>query len=154
VNSRSRVLFVCSSGGHLDQLLSLVPVPNSVDFAIATFLKPDAIPKVEGMRSYGLHWPTNRSFRALVKNTAIAWRTLRAERPRVIVSSGAASAVPFFYLGKIAFRTTNIFIECIDRMDNPTLTARLVRPVTNRFVVQWDTQLAGFPRRTKVSQSR
>jgi beta-1,4-N-acetylglucosaminyltransferase len=150
----TRVLFVCSSGGHLDQLLALLPAPPGVDVAFATFRKPDALPKVERYRVHGLVWPTNRSLRALARNLVIAVRTLRRERPHLIVSSGAAAAVPFFWVGKVMFRTTNVFIECIDRIDNPTLTARLVRPVTDRFITQWDGQLDGFPRRTRVRQSK
>lgn len=150
----TRILFVCSSGGHLDQLLALLPAPAGTEVAIATFMKPDAVAKVAGHRTYELHWPTNRSLTALVRNLRIAARTLRQERPDVIVSSGAAAAVPFFWLGKLVFRTRTVFVECIDRMDNPTLTARLVRPVTDRFVAQWDGQLAGFPRRERVAVSR
>ncbi|SFF44652.1 UDP-N-acetylglucosamine--LPS N-acetylglucosamine transferase [Curtobacterium sp. YR515] len=149
-----RVLFVCSSGGHLDQLLALMPAPEGVDVAFATFRKPDSLPKLAGHRVHGLSWPTNRSIRALVVNLWIAVRTLRAERPDYIVSSGAAAAVPFAYVGKAFFRTHNVFVECIDRIDNPTLTARLVRPVTDQFIAQWDGQLAGFPRRTLVRRSK
>lgn len=149
-----RVLFVCSSGGHLDQLLALMPAPAGVDVAFATFRKPDALPKLEGYRVHGLFWPTNRSLRALLINLCIAFRTLRLERPDLIISSGAAAAVPFAWVGKIFFRTTNVFIECVDRVDNPTLTAKLVRPVTDRFIAQWDVQLGGFPRRTEVRRSK
>lgn len=150
----TRVLFVCSSGGHLDQLLTLLPAPDDVEVAFATFRKPDALPKIEGFRVHGLVWPTNRSVRALIANLVIAVRTLRLERPDLVVSSGAAAAVPFFWVGKTVFRTRNVFVECIDRIDNPTLTARLVRPVTDRFVAQWDEQLAGFPRRAHVRRSK
>lgn len=150
----TRILFVCSSGGHLDQLLALLPAPNDTDIAFATFMKPDAVTKVAAHRTYGLYWPTNRSITALVRNLWIAANTLRLERPDLIVSSGAAAAVPFFWLGKAFFRTRTVFIECVDRIDNPTLTARLVRPVTDRFVAQWDDQLAGFPRRERVAVSR
>jgi UDP-N-acetylglucosamine:LPS N-acetylglucosamine transferase len=150
----TNVLFVCSSGGHLDQLLALLPAPVGTEVAIATFMKPDALSKVEGYRAYGLHWPTNRSVKALLINLGRAWTTLRRERPDVIVSSGAAAAVPFFWLGRVCFGTRNVFIECVDRMDNPTLTARLVRPVTDQFLAQWDSQLDGFPRRRRVEVSR
>lgn len=150
----TKILLVCSSGGHLDQLLALLPAPTGTDVAIATFLKPDALAKVAGHRTYGLYWPTNRSITALARNLVLAARTLHHERPDLIVSSGAAAAVPFFWLGKTFFRTRTVFIECVDRIDNPTLTAKLVRPVTDRFVAQWDEQLAGFPRRERVGASR
>lgn len=150
----SRVLFVCSSGGHLDQLLALLPAPEGVEVVFATFDKPDAEQKVAGYRVHALHWPTNRSLTALVRNLVLACRTLRAERPDTVISSGAAAAVPFFWLAKLVFAARTVFIECVDRIDNPTLTARLVRPVTDEFLTQWDSQLVGFPRRTRVAVSR
>ncbi len=45
---------------------------------------------------YPCYYPTNRSLKALIKNTAIAWKVLRKEKPDLIISSGAAVAVPFF----------------------------------------------------------
>jgi beta-1,4-N-acetylglucosaminyltransferase len=150
----TKVLFVCSSGGHLDQLLALLPAPDGVDVAVATFLKPDALSKVSHLRHYGLYWPTNRSLKALVVNLGRAFSIMRNERPAIILSSGAAAAVPFFYVGRIFFRTRNVFIECIDRIDNPTLTAKLVRTVTHLYLTQWPQQLAGFPGRRQIVRSR
>ena len=62
---------------------------------------------------------------------------LPEERPDVIVSSGAAVAVPFFYLGKL-FGMKTIYIEVFDRIDKPTMTGKMVYPVTDRFIVQWE----------------
>lgn len=154
MNRKVRVLFVCSSGGHLDQLLALLPAPATVDIAVATFLKPDAVGKVSRMRHYGLYWPTNRSLKALLINFVKAAHILWAERPNLIVSSGAAAAVPFFVAGKLFFRTKNVYIECIDRIDIATLTAKLVRPYTDLYLCQWDSQLPTFPRRVSVPRSR
>ena len=50
---------------------------------------------------YPCYYPTNRSLKALVKNTKIAWDVLHKEKPDLIVSCGAAVAVPFFYIGKM-----------------------------------------------------
>lgn len=154
MTTSTRVLFVCSSGGHLDQLLALLPQPEGVDVAIATFLKPDAVSKISGMRSYGLYWPTNRSVKALLINLKRAFSVLRQERPEIIVSSGAAAAVPFFFAGKLLFGTKNVFVECFDRVDSATMTARLTKPVTDLYVCQWDTQLADYPHREQVTRSR
>lgn len=154
MSNAARVLFVCSSGGHLDQLVALLPPPENTDVAVATFLKPDAIDKVSSLRNYGLYWPTNRSIKALMINTWRAFSILSKERPDVIVSSGAAAAVAFFYVGKLFYKTKNVFIECIDRIDNTTLTARLVGPTTDLFICQWDTQLANTNRRQQITRSR
>ena len=55
----------------------------------------------------------------------------------VIISSGAAVAVPFFWIGKL-HRAKTIYIEVFDRIDKSTLTGKLVYPVTDKFIVQWE----------------
>lgn len=149
-----RVLLVGSSGGHLDQLLLLEPWLQRHEVAVATFLKPDAMTRLNGWRTYALRWPTNRNFLNLIRNTAIAWRVMRRERPDVVISSGAGGAIPFFWMARLLFQAKTVFIECYDRPYNPTLTAQLVRQVTDLFVVQWPTQLPGWPRRRDLGASR
>ena len=48
-------------------------------------------------KMYPCYYPTNRSIKALIKNTIIAWKVLHKEKPNLIISSGAAVAVPFLY---------------------------------------------------------
>lgn len=55
----------------------------------------------------------------------------------MIISSGAAVAVPFFYIGKL-FGAKTVYIEVFDRIDKPTVTGKLVYPVTDKFIVQWE----------------
>ena len=47
-------------------------------------------------KMYPCYYLTNRSIKALIKNTIIAWKVLHKEKPNLIISSGAAVAVPFF----------------------------------------------------------
>ncbi len=135
-------------------MMVLLPAPDSYEVVVATFLKPDAIDKLEGFTVYGLKWPTNRSIIKALQNAAIAVRVIHREKPAVIVSSGAASAVPFFFVGKLLGRTKNVFVECIDRIELPTLTAKLVRPVTDIFISQWPSQLEGWENRIQLERSR
>ena len=104
-----------------------------------TFDKEDARSLLKGETIYPCFFPTNRSLKALFINTKVAWRVLRKERPDLIISSGAAVAVPFFYLGK-CFGAKVIYIEVFDRIDKGTVTGKLVYPIADRFVVQWEEQ--------------
>lgn len=63
-----------------------------------TFDKEDARSLLEGEKMYPCYYPTNRSLKALIKNTKIAWNVLHKEKPDLIISCGAAVAVPFFIL--------------------------------------------------------
>ena len=70
---------------------------------------------------YPCYYPTNRSLKALIKNTKIAWNVLHKEKPDLIISCGAAVAVPFFYIGKM-MGAKLVYIEVFDRIDKPTMT--------------------------------
>jgi UDP-N-acetylglucosamine:LPS N-acetylglucosamine transferase len=79
----------------------------------------------------------------------VAWRALRAFRPDVVVSTGAAVAVPVFYLARLMGIRT-VYIEVYDRIDSATMTGRLCRPVSDIFAVQWEEQLSIYPSATVI----
>lgn len=110
-----------------------------------TFDKEDARSLLEGEKVYPCYYPTNRSLKALVKNTKIAWDVLHKEKPDLIISCGAAVAVPFFYIGKIMGAKV-VYIEVFDRIDKPTMTGKMVYPITDKFIVQWDEQKKVYPK--------
>ncbi len=109
-----------------------------------TFDTADAVSALRDERTYWCHHPTNRNLGNLIRNTLLAVRVLVRERPTHIVSSGAAVAVPFFYVGRLLGAVT-VYVEVFDRIDSATLTGRLVRPVTRHFLVQWPEQLVAYP---------
>ena len=131
-NRKLKVCLVGSSGGHLTHLYMLKPFWKDKDHFWVTFDKEDARSLLEGEKMYPCYYPTNRSIKALIKNTKIAWRVLHKEKPDLIISCGAAVAVPFFYLGKI-MGAKLIYIEVFDRIDKPTMTGKMVYPITDRL---------------------
>lgn len=134
-----KVCLVGSSGGHLTHLYMLKPFWSSKERFWVTFDKEDARSLLKGETVYPCYFPTNRNIKNLIRNTVLAIRILRKERPDLIVSSGAAVAVPFFYIGKLMGKKV-IYIEVYDRIDKPTLTGRLVYPIADCFIVQWEEQ--------------
>lgn len=140
-----KVCLVGSSGGHLTHLYMLKPFWADKERFWVTFDKEDARSLLEGETLYPCFYPTNRNLKNLIKNTGLAWETLRRERPDLIISTGAAVAVPFFWLGKL-FGAKTIYIEVFDRIDAPTLTGKLVYPVTDRFIVQWEEMKKVYPK--------
>ena len=91
------------------------------------------------------YFPTNRSLKALAINTKLAWKVLRKEKPDLIISSGAAVAVPFFYLGKI-LGAKLIYIEVFDRIDKPTMSGKLVYPIVDKMIVEWEEMKKVYPK--------
>lgn len=140
-----KVCLVGSSGGHLAHLNMLKPFWSEHSRFWVTFDKEDARSVLSDEKFYTCYFPTNRNFKNLVKNTFLALEILRKEKPDVIISSGAAVAVPFFYLGKL-FGAKTVYIEVFDRIDKPTVTGKLVYPVTDKFIVQWEEMKKVYPK--------
>lgn len=140
-----KVCLVGSSGGHLTHLYMLKPFWQDKERFWVTFNKEDANSLLEGEKKYYCYFPTNRSLKALVINTRLAIKVLREEKPDLIVSSGAAVAVPFFWLGKL-FGAKTVYVEVFDRIDKPTITGKMVYPVTDRFIVEWEEMKKVYPK--------
>lgn len=131
-----QALLVCSPGGHLLQLLRLAPAWEGLEPLWVTLPAADTDYLLREERVIHGRGPTNRSLRALASNLRLAWRVVRRERPDVILSTGAALAVPFFLAGKL-FGARLIFVESVTRTTSLSLSGRLVRPLADAFFVQW-----------------
>lgn len=134
-----KICLVGSSGGHLTHLYMLKPFWENKERFWVTFDKEDARSLLKDEKVYGCYFPTNRNIKNLIRNMGVAWKVLGREKPDLLISSGAAVAVPFFYLGKLMGKKL-IYIEVYDRIDKPTLTGRLVYPIVDCFIVQWEEQ--------------
>lgn len=140
-----KVCLVGSSGGHLTHLYMLKPLWKDLERFWVTFDKIDANSLLKDEKIYHCFFPTNRNIKNLIKNTFLAIKVLKKEKPDLIISSGAAVAVPFFWIGKIMGAKT-IYIEVFDRINKPTLTGRLVYPITDKFIVQWEEMKKVYPK--------
>ena len=137
---KRKICLVGSSGGHLTHLYMLKHFWKDKERFWVTFNKEDANSLLKDEKIYNCYYPTN-----LIKNTILAIKVIKKEKPDLIISSGAAVAVPFFYIGKI-FGAKLIYIEVFDRIDKPTLTGKLVYPITDKFIVQWDEMKSVYPK--------
>jgi beta-1,4-N-acetylglucosaminyltransferase len=135
------LLLVCSSGGHLLQLHALREVWEPFRHVWVTFDKSDAgwlLKSEPVVHAYG---PTNRNMGLvaaanLVRNLRLAWRLLGSLRPAVMLTTGAGVAVPFAWIGRLR-GTKVVYVESLTRIDRPSLSCRLIRPVSDRIYVQW-----------------
>ena len=140
-----KVCLVGSSGGHLTHLYMLKDFWKDKDRFWVTFDREDARSILKNEKVISCYYPTNRNIKNLIKNTFLAIRVLLKEKPDLIISSGAAVAVPFFYIGKI-LGAKLIYIEVFDRIDKPTVTGKLVYPIADKFIVQWEEQKKVYPK--------
>ena len=110
-----KVCLVGSSGGHLAHLYMLKKFWHDKERFWVTFDKEDARSLLKDEKMYSCYYPTNRNIKNLIRNTVLAVKVLRKEHPDLIISSGAAVSVPFFYLGKL-FGAKLIYIEVFQRV--------------------------------------
>lgn len=130
------VLLVCSPGGHLLQLLSLEPAWREFDTTWVTLRGADVEHLLADSEVVLAHGPTNRSLSKLVRNFVLAWRVVGRRRPDVILSTGAALAVPFFLVGRLR-GCRLVYVESLTRTSSLSLAGRLVYPLAHAFLVQW-----------------
>jgi beta-1,4-N-acetylglucosaminyltransferase len=137
------LLLVCSSGGHLMQMLELRPAWDAFSRVWVTFDKSDARSLLRGERVVYAHGPTNRNLRNLVRNLALAYRVLRVSRPSALVTTGAGVAVPFAWIARLR-RIPVLYIESFTRIEELSMSGRMIRPIAERLYVQWpDTGKTG-----------
>lgn len=144
-DERADILLVCSSGGHLQQMLALRAAWGPYSHAWVTFDKSDSRSLLREERVVFAHSPTNRNVKNLLRNLVLAWRTLRVVRPRVLLTTGAGVAVPFAWLGRLR-GVQIVYVESFTRIEGPSLTGRLVAPIAHRAYVQWPEMQRVLPR--------
>lgn len=131
-----RILLVASPGGHLLQMLALEPAWRGLRRTWVTLTRPDATDLLAAEDVVFAHGPTERNIPNLLRNLWLAWRTVHRCRPDVILSTGAALAVPFFIVGRL-YGSRLVYVESLTRVNELALSGRLVYPLTDSFFVQW-----------------
>lgn len=142
-----KVCLVCSSGGHFYELYHLNTAWQELEHFWVTFSSPDTRHVLKQEKVYSAYSPTNRSIKNFFRNFFLARKVLAKEKPDIIISTGAGVCVPFFYLGRLRGAKT-IYIESLARINELSLTGRLIYPVATEFIVQWP-ELADKRRKTR-----
>jgi UDP-N-acetylglucosamine--N-acetylmuramyl-(pentapeptide) pyrophosphoryl-undecaprenol N-acetylglucosamine transferase len=128
VTAGDPVLYVCSLGGHLDELLRLAPRinPSAADEEWVTFDSVQSRGKLAGRTVHFIPPIDPKDLGAALRAMPRAHRLLG--RHTRVVSTGAAVAVPF----SLAARTRGIgmhYIESCSRRRGPSLTGRMIARV-------------------------
>ncbi len=136
IKKYSKVLLVCSSGGHFRQLYSLKEYWKRLPRIWVTFDSSDTKTVLSNESYYWAYSPTNRNIKNLFRNVFLALRILKKEKPDLLISTGAGVAVPFIYIAKL-FGIETIYIESLTRVEDLSLTGKLIYPVVDHMFVQW-----------------
>ena len=146
-----KVLFISSTGGHLNELLQLKPLFEKYNYAIITekdkstqYLKNKYNSKLHYL-VYGTRKKPFRYFFVFIINFFKSIYLFFKIRPKFIVSTGAHTCVPICYIGKL-FGSKIIFIETFANINSKTLTGKIIYPISDLFIVQWEEMLKLYPK--------
>jgi beta-1,4-N-acetylglucosaminyltransferase len=134
-----KICLVCSHGGHLTEMLDLM---DAFEGHETFFYSYDSVRTRQLGKAYLVPYIGLNPFRMTASFPKV-WRMLRKERPDVVVSTGSEIAIPVFYFAKLLGMKT-IFIEDLCRVHMPTGTGRIVYPISDVFLVQWEELLAAY----------
>lgn len=148
---KKKVLFISSTGGHLNELLQLSPLFEKYDYHIITekdktneYLQEKYVDKVSylpyGTRSHLITY-IFIYFYLILKTIFLYFKI----HPKVIITTGTHTAGPMCYLGKI-FGSKIIYIETFANINKKTATGKLVYPIADLFIVQWEEMLKIYPK--------
>jgi hypothetical protein len=142
------VLLVCSHGGHLTEMLRLVPAFVDRPVVMVTYRDARRFMSDLGERTdphFAVHYTDEIGFspwrmtRAFLMMLRIVWR----ERPHAVITTGAEIGLPAMAAGRL-FGARTIYIESLCRVRSTSLTGRLVYPIVDDFLVQWPETVESY----------
>ena len=144
-----KICLECAEGGHLDEMLSIIDAfEGHKIFFVATFAETTKN-LVKIAKVYFVREQYNVKHRIFIIPIELLYMIklffscliiLLKEKPQVIVSTGGGSTIPLCYLGKL-FGVKIIYVESIARVNQPSGTGRIIYPVADLFLVQWESML-------------
>ena len=145
----TKVMFISSMGGHLSELMQLDF--EKYDYSIVTekSKSDEDLKEKYGNKAHFLLYGTRKNpikyFFVLLFNFFKSLFLFFKIKPKVIVTTGTHTAVPMCYIAKI-FGAKVIWIETFANRTSKTLAGRLVYPIADTFVVQWEEMKKIYPK--------
>lgn len=148
-----KVMFIASTGGHLSELLQLSPIFKNYDYTLIT----EKTKSNTGLKSkhpgrvFYLIPGTYTAFASkiiypfkFIGNCIKSLYFFLKIKPDVVITTGAHNTVPMCYIAHI-FKKKVIFIETFANSEGPTKSGKMVYPIADKFIVQWEDMLEFYP---------
>ncbi|MFX1517989.1 MAG: PssD/Cps14F family polysaccharide biosynthesis glycosyltransferase [Promethearchaeota archaeon] len=156
-----KICLVCSHGGHLMQMLSLKEAFRGHDFFLVTHKRRYSVPLDDIPKVYLIpylfpdfqHKYISRIvlFVDMVMETLAEFIILLKERPDIVISTGSEIAIPIFYMAK-SLRKKVVFIESLHRVSDLSGSAKIVYPIVDLLLVQWESLLERYSKAIYVGR--
>ena len=142
-----KACFIASSGGHWEELMSIRSIADEHDTVYIT--EDGGQARDSSLENLYRVSQINRRQKdflwRFLKLTIAAAKIMLREKPDFIVTTGALISFPFCVIAKL-MRAKVIYIETFARVNDRSLTGRLVYPIADLFLVQWESLLELYPK--------
>jgi UDP-N-acetylglucosamine:LPS N-acetylglucosamine transferase len=148
-----KVMFISSTGGHLNELLQLSPCFKNYDYSLITEKTKNNLGLLK-KHPGRVHWLITGTYTTLgakliypfklFLNCWISLFLMIKIRPDVVVTTGSHNVGPMCCLAKL-FRKKLIFIETFANSETPTKCGRIVYKFADIFIVQWESMKKFYP---------
>lgn len=132
---RVDIMLAAVPGGHLAELWAIRDAWAGFTSAWFTLPSAQSDSLLHGEQVIYGRGPTTRSKVNLIWNLFASWKALSRLRPRIVLASGSGLTVPVAWTARL-FGAQVMFLECGGRVDQPSLSFRLLAPIADRLYVQ------------------
>lgn len=145
-----KVIFISSTGGHLNELLQLKELFNCTDYLLITEKTKSNMKLQETYENHVKYLVFGSKSHLLAYCFKFPYNILKSLiyylqfRPHFIISTGAHTAVPMCYIGKL-FGSKIIYLETFANIKSKSVSGKLVYPIADLFLVQWESMLELYP---------
>lgn len=142
-----KICLCASGGGHLEQINQLKMVKERYEY----FYVVQKTPVTEKMKEniYFMLENTKTSFILFcLKNMINTFRALKIivkEKPDIVICTGCGAMIPMCYMAKLLGKKL-IFIESFAKITSPTRTGKIVYPIADMFIIQWEELYKFYPK--------
>ena len=138
---KKKVLFISSTGWHLNELLQLKSLFSNYDYLLVTEKDKSTI-SLKGKYNvkylvYGTRKNLFSYFFKFIFNFIKSFIIFIKFKPDVVVTTGAHTCVPMLFIAKL-FKKKSIYIETMANRKTKTMTGKIVEKWVTYFVVQWE----------------
>ena len=138
---------VASCGGHIMELIQLLPVAEGKDYYFVTEKNVATEDMMVNHRHYYLKQQQRRGIMfafTFALNIIMSFLYYVWERPTTVISTGAGASYPTLRLAHF-FGAKVIYVESFAKLTNSSVTGRLAYRIADEFFVQWPEMQKVYP---------
>ena len=141
---QEKICLACSAGGHLTELLQLEKAWKDKPHYFISDKRLNAIDLSKKEKVFFVSCPRRNPINLTINFVQSLWLFLW-QKPTIVISTGADTAIPTCLIAKF-FRKKVVFIESFCRINEPSLSGKIMYKKANLFLVQWPENKKFFPK--------